>query len=84
MVTLLRFLGLHICGCSTAKSHARIFIKYSGYVLTQEDQALIKLPWQDFEYLWVLTFMGVPQAKPMHGFSPNFQNMLTETGSSTE
>ena len=42
------------------------------------------LPWQHFEYFWVLTFVGVPQPKPMHGFSPNFQDMLTKTGSRAE
>ena len=25
-------------------------------------------------------FVGVPQPKPMYGFSRNFQGMLTETG----
>ena len=35
------------------------------------------LPWQRFEYFRVLMFVGVPQPKPMHGFSPNFQDMLT-------
>ena len=42
------------------------------------------LPWQHFEYFWVLTFVGVPQSKPMYGFSPNFQDMLTKTGSRAE
>ena len=26
-------------------------------------------------------FVGVPQPKPMHGFLPNFQDMLTPVGS---
>ena len=42
------------------------------------------LPWQNLKYFLVLTFVGVPQPKPMHGFSPNFQVMLTETGSIAE
>ena len=25
-------------------------------------------------------FVDIPQPKPMHRFSPNFQDMLTETG----
>ena len=37
-----------------------------------------------FKVFWVLTFVGIPQPKPMHGFSPNFQDMLTETGSTAE
>ena len=32
----------------------------------------------------VLTLVGVPQPKPMHGFSPNFKDMLIETGSIAE
>ena len=36
------------------------------------------------EYFWVLTFLGVSQPKPKHGFSPNFQDMLIETGSTAE
>ena len=56
--------------------------------LLQEDLELIRFGGgggggggQHFEYFWVLTFVGVPQPKPVHGFSPNFQDMLTETGS---
>ena len=36
------------------------------------------LPWQHFSYFQVLNFVGVPQLKPMHGFSPNFQDMCTQ------
>ena len=25
---------------------------------------------------WVLKFVGIPQPKPVHGVSPNFQDML--------
>ena len=39
------------------------------------------LPWQHLRLLGLKKFVGVPQPKPMHGFSPNFQDMLTETGS---
>ena len=35
---------------------------------------------QHFEYFRVLTFVGVLQLEPMHGFSPNFQDMLTGVG----
>ena len=31
--------------------------------------------------LWVLKFVGVPQPKPLHGFSQNFQGMFTPRGS---
>ena len=27
-----------------------------------------------------ITFVGVPEPKPMHGFSPNFQHTLTLIG----
>ena len=30
---------------------------------------------------WVLKFVGVPQPKPLHEFSPNFQDMFTPRGS---
>ena len=36
MATLLKFLGLKVCGCSTAKTPARIFTKFSGYVYPQK------------------------------------------------
>ena len=39
------------------------------------------LPWQHFEYFWVLNFLDIPQPKQMHEFSPNFQDVLTERGS---
>ena len=42
------------------------------------------LPWQHFEYFGVLKIVGVPQPKPIHGFSPNFHNILTERGSSAD
>ena len=29
----------------------------------------------------VFKFVGVPQPKPLHGFSPNFQDMFTPRGS---
>ena len=35
------------------------------------------LPWQHFEDFWTLNFVGVPQPKPMHGVTPNFQDMFT-------
>ena len=38
------------------------------------------LPSQHFEYFWVLKFVGIPQPKPMHCYSPNFQEILTERG----
>ena len=31
-----------------------------------------------------LKFVGVPQTKPLHGFSPNFQGMFNPTGSSAD
>ena len=31
----------------------------------------------DMHKSWVLNFVGVPQPKPMHGFSPNYQDMFT-------
>ena len=37
-----------------------------------------------FQYFWVLTFVGVPQTKLIHRFSPNFQDMLTLTGSTVD
>ena len=40
--------------------------------------------WQHFEYFWILAFVGAPQPKLMYGFSPNFQDMLTETGSTAD
>ena len=30
---------------------------------------------------WGLKSMGVPQPQPVHGFSPNFQDMFTPRGS---
>ena len=39
------------------------------------------LPWQHFKDFWVLNFVGVPQPKPLHGFSPNFQDVFTARGS---
>ena len=36
------------------------------------------------KFFWFSMFMGVPQPKPVHGFSPNFQDMLTETGTTYE
>ena len=36
-------------------------------------------PWQHFEYFWVLTFVGLPQPKPMYGFSPSLQDMFTRS-----
>ena len=42
------------------------------------------LPWKHFEFFGGLTFVDVPQPKPMYGFSPNFQGMLTKTGSRAE
>ena len=32
MTTLLRFLGLKLCGCSTAKTQAWIFTKFPEYL----------------------------------------------------
>ena len=39
------------------------------------------LPWQHFEDLRVLKFVGVPQTIPLHRFSPNFQGMFTPRAS---
>ena len=39
------------------------------------------LPWQDFR---VLKFVGVPQPKPLYGFSPNFQDMFSPRGSTAD
>ena len=35
------------------------------------------LPWQHFQDFLVLNFVDVPRPKPLHGFSPNFQGMIT-------
>ena len=42
------------------------------------------LPGQHFEEFRVLKFVGVPQSKPLHGFSPNFQGMFTPRGSTAD
>ena len=42
------------------------------------------LPWQHFKDFRVLKFVGVPQPKPLHGFSPNFQDMFTPRGSTAD
>ena len=47
-------------------------IRFWGYLATTVATVL------DF---WVLKFVGVPQPKPMQGFSPNVQDMLTPRGS---
>ena len=39
------------------------------------------LPLQHFIDFEVLKFVGVSQPKPMHGFLPNFQDILTPRGS---
>ena len=39
------------------------------------------LPWQHFKDVLVLKLVGVPQPKPKHGFTPNFQGMFTPRGS---
>ena len=52
--------------------------------LPQEDQALIRFGGGvssnnccHGSALNILTFVAVPQPKPMHGFSPNFQDVIT-------
>ena len=65
--------------------------KFSGYVFPKRIWSCLVfggiyvqlLLWKHL-YFWVLTFVGVPQPKLMHGFSPNFQDMLTKTGSTAE
>ena len=39
------------------------------------------MPWQHFQDFWVFKFVGGPQPKPVHGLSPNFQDMFTPRGS---
>ena len=39
------------------------------------------LPWQHFNHFRVLKFVGVPQTKPLHRFSPNNQGMFTPRAS---
>ena len=43
-----------------------------GYLVTNAVMATLK----DF---WVLEFVGVPQPKPIHKFSPNFGRFMTTT-----
>ena len=88
MATLLRFSGLKHCGCSCTDFHP-IFRVY----LPHEDLELIRF-WgvssniccHGNTFFEVLNFVGVPQSKPMHGFSPNlfttgYQDMFTTRGS---
>ena len=42
------------------------------------------LPWQHFQDFQVLKFVGGQQTKPLHGFSPNFQDMFTPRGSTAD
>ena len=37
-------------------------------------------PWQHFEDFGVEKLVGVPQPKPIHGFSQNFQDMFIPRG----
>ena len=40
--------------------------------------------WQQFRDFEVLNFVGVPQFKPMHGFSPSYHDMFNPRGSRAE
>ena len=42
------------------------------------------LPWQQFQDFWVLNYVGVPQPKPVHRFSPNSQDLFPLRGSRAE
>ena len=49
-------------------------IRFWGYLVTTVAMATLLR-------FWVLKFVGVPQPKPLHGFSPNFQDMFAPSGS---
>ena len=55
-------------------------------MFAKEDQEVIRfwgylvklLPWQCFENIVGINVVGVLQPWPMHGFSPNFQDMFNQ------
>ena len=83
MTTLLIFWGQSLWVFHSLKS-CTDFHQIIRICLPQDDIDLIRF-WgvscNSCCHFCVLEFAGVPGPKPMHGFSPNFQDILTEKGS---
>ena len=88
MTTLLNFRVLKSVGVPQPKNMHRFLPNFQavctprgsrgGKVLGVSDNNCCRGNTLNF---WILKFVGVPQPKLMHRFSPNFQDMLTKRGS---
>ena len=80
--------GHKACGCSKPRPMEGFSSNFQGILPPRGSRAdkVFRVSGDNYyhgntEYFWVLMFVGVPQPKPMHGFSPNFQGMFTPRGS---
>ena len=81
MATLSIFLDFNICGFPLPKLNAWISQNFQDMLTetrSRADQVLVGirqqlLPWQHFQYFWILTFVGFYCLNSMHGFHKIFK-----------